>query len=64
MPNALTRAFAQRIAHLTLDARGPLLAAYDCYLAGHVPEGLACLGIDYTGQTAPDLLVAIEEAAK
>lgn len=60
MTDTLLTIFARRIAPLPMDARGPILAAYDCYLRGHIKEGFEVLGLPHTSQGAPDLRAAIE----
>lgn len=59
MTDTLARLFAQRVAHLTMDERGRLIAAYDCYLRGHIAEGFEVLGMSVQGQAAKDLLNVI-----
>jgi len=56
--------FRTRLTVLRMDERGPLLAAYECYLTGHIAEGFALLGIAYTGQSAAALKAALDAAVR
>ncbi len=47
---------------LTDDQRCILIDAHDAYERGHIPEGFAALGIEYTGQSAQALKATIDEA--
>lgn len=62
--NALQSAYAARLTSKPADVRMILIRAYAEYLAGHIPEGFALLGVPYTGQGATALRAALEEAAR
>lgn len=64
MKYPLMSAFERRITHLPEATQATLKAAYRNYLAGHIPEGYAALGLAYAGQSAAELLGAITRMSK